>query len=238
LVAVLEEKSSLMKNQDDFQKQLSNLTTNQSILGDNLTSIFSQIEILTSQLTALNLSVTSVMGNLENAPQLKTVPGDMAEVMKDLAQFGSRLADIENQAKETANSVKSIIKVSAIKQPETTRALDVNVDALTSVWDEKLRNESLRLDERIDTASERFKQLGTNLTELLQKQEIHAEKSWKVLDKLTNDLQNVSAKASSNAMVSRANKVEITKLRTDLQEDLSLQKQPSKIKPTTGPANP
>lgn len=60
----------------------------------------------------------------------------------------------------------------------------------------------------------------------------------KVLDKLTNDLQNVSAKASSNAMVSRANKVEITKLRTDLQEDLSLQKQPSKIKPTTGPANP
>jgi hypothetical protein len=66
------------------------------------------------------------MGNLENAPQLKTVPGDMAEVMKDLAQFGSRLADIENQAKETANSVKSIIKVSAIKQPETTRALDVS----------------------------------------------------------------------------------------------------------------
>ena len=45
-------------------------------------------------------------------------------------------------------------------------------------FDSKLQNQTARLDEKIDKAAENFNILGTNLTEQLQKQEIHAAKSW------------------------------------------------------------
>ena len=49
---------------------------------------------------------------------------------------------------------------------------------LTSQFDEKLHNETSILDEKINTFAENFKLLGMNLTEQIQKQELHASKSW------------------------------------------------------------
>merc|ERR1712026_526486 len=45
---VLDEKSTLEKDQENFSNQLSSLASNQSILQDNLTSIFLKIEALSS----------------------------------------------------------------------------------------------------------------------------------------------------------------------------------------------
>ena len=52
------------------------------------------------------------------------------------------------------------------------------MQSLTVEFEAKLHNESARLDEKIDKIEENFKLLGTNLTEQLQKQEIHASRSW------------------------------------------------------------
>lgn len=101
---------------------------------------------------------------------------------------------------------------------------------------ERIKNETLRLDAKIDLATTNFKILGTNLTEELQKQEIHASKSWvrpckllqprfltvmifqKLLEQLNTDIQNVSAKALSNELVSQANKNDIIKLKSDVEQ--------------------
>ena len=59
---------------------------------------------------------------------------------------------------------------------------------MTLQFDSKLQNQTARLDEKIDKAAENFNILGTNLTEQLQKQEIHAAKSW-----VSRELNNFSS---------------------------------------------
>ena len=39
----------------------------------------------------LNVSVSSVLTSLENAPELKNLPGQVAEANKNMAKFGSHL---------------------------------------------------------------------------------------------------------------------------------------------------
>ena len=49
LFAVLDDKSTLEKTQTDLKSHLESLMANQSILQDNLTSIFSKVQLLDSQ---------------------------------------------------------------------------------------------------------------------------------------------------------------------------------------------
>ena len=54
-----------------------------------------------------------MLTSLANAPQLKTVPDDIVEIKKDLAQFGSRLTDVENEMTSAASSLQSVQKTIA-----------------------------------------------------------------------------------------------------------------------------
>ena len=48
-ISVLDEKSELKKIQDELQTKLNSVATNQSILQDNLASIYTKVENLSSQ---------------------------------------------------------------------------------------------------------------------------------------------------------------------------------------------
>ena len=100
--------------------------------------------------------------------------------------------------------------------------------------EEKMYNETTKMSFKVDEALDHFKIFGTNITEQLQKQEKRASKNWvspelnlnsyidnifcgfqKLLEQINNDLQNVSAKAASNELVSHANQVTIAKLQNE-----------------------
>lgn len=215
---VLDEKSELKKIQEELQTKLNSVATNQSILQDNLASIYTKVENLSSQVSVLNGSISTALVNLANAPQLKEVPEKIVKLSQELGQFGSRLTGVESQVTGTKNDLSKVqdsLKKTANNPDVATSNAHVDkpaLDALTLQFDSKLHNQTARLDEKIDKAAENFNILGTNLTEQLQKQEIHAAKSWKLLDELNTNVQNVSAKAASNELISRENQAELAKL--------------------------
>jgi len=218
---VLDDKLTLKKSQEDMQNKLNSVVANQSILHDNLASIHSRVENLSSQVSLLNGSISSALANLANAPQLKDVPEKLVKLSQELGQFGSRLTGVESQVQETKgdlskvqNTLKELPKISNDPNDATSQVDKSELHTLTLQFDSKLHNETVKLDEKIDSVTKNFNILGTNLTEQLQKQEIHAAKSWKLLDELNTNLQNVSAKAASNEIVSRNNQAEIAKLRS------------------------
>merc|ERR1712141_59502 len=110
------------------------------------------------------------------------------------------------------NIIKSMPNTSS-KQMEVLSQIRLKLE-------DKVSNETSRLDGKIRSAVDKFKIVGTNLTEQLQKLEIRDQKSWKLLEQLTNDVQNISAKASSNEIVSRTNQAEIVKLKQEEMEKL------------------
>jgi len=219
---VLDDKISYEKNQENLQTRLSLLATNHSILRDNLTRIINKVDLLSSQMHSLNNSVASVLTSLANAPQLKSVPADIADLKREFGQFGSRLTDVETQTTSSSEELKKMQNI--IKSmPNTSSKQMVNDEVLSQIrlkLEDKVSNETSRLDGKIRSAVDKFKIVGTNLTEQLQKLEIRDQKSWKLLEQLTNDVQNISAKASSNEIVSRTNQAEIVKLKQEEMEKL------------------
>lgn len=219
---VLDDKISYEKNQENLQTRLSLLATNHSILRDNLTRIINKVDLLSSQMHSLNNSVASVLTSLANAPQLKSVPADIADLKREFGQFGSRLTDVETQTTSSSEELKKMQNI--IKSmPNTSSKQMVNDEVLSQIrlkLEDKVSNETSRLDGKIRSAVDKFKIVGTNLTEQLQKLEIRDQKSWKLLEQLTNDVQNISAKASSNEIVSRTNQADIVKLKQEEMEKL------------------
>jgi len=219
---VLDDKSSLEKSQEDIKTKLTGLIANQSILHNNLTKIFTKVERLNTQVSILNGSIANALEGLAGAPELKNVPDKILKMSQELGQFGSRLTGIEAQVKAGQDDLVKV-QNSLQELPSTfskTSLIDEGIDKgfihnLTSQFDEKLHNETSILDEKINTFAKNFKLLGTNLTEQIQKQELHASKSWKLLDRLNNDIQNVSAKAASNELISRNNQAQIAKLQLE-----------------------
>ena len=55
------------------------------------------ILVFTLQLRQLNTSVKSLLTSMENAPYMKSLPGDVKEVQQDVAKFGSRMTEMEAQ---------------------------------------------------------------------------------------------------------------------------------------------
>jgi len=218
---VLDEKSELKKSQEVLKTKLNFVATNQSILQDNLASIYTKVENLSSQVSILNESISTALVNLANAPQLKDVPEKLVKLSQELGQFGSRLTGVETQVQGTKgdlskvqDSLKKLPKISNNSDDATITKVDKSaLNDLALQFDMKLSNKTARLDGKIDKAVENFNILGTNLTEQLQKQEIHAARSWKLLDELNTNVQNVSAKAASNEIISRNNQAEIEKLK-------------------------
>lgn len=219
---MLDDKISYEKNQENLQTRLSLLATNHSILRDNLTRIINKVDLLSSQMHSLNNSVASVLTSLANAPQLKSVPADIADLKREFGQFGSRLTDVETQTTSSSEELKKMQNI--IKSmPNTSSKQMVNDEVLSQIrlkLEDKVSNETSRLDGKIRSAVDKFKIVGTNLTEQLQKLEIRDQKSWKLLEQLTNDVQNISAKASSNEIVSRTNQADIVKLKQEEMEKL------------------
>jgi len=213
---VLDDKSALEKGQEQFGHQLTSLAKNQSILQDNLTSILVTIEVLTSQIMALNTSMTSILPSLSEAPKLKTIPSEISEIKKDLAQLGSQIIEIDGQVSKTTNDLHFVQQtLNSIPNQTKHQELNINQAALEKLnqnWDQKLLNQTSIMDAKIEDNNEKFKILASNLTEQIQRQELHSKKAWEVLETLTNNVQNVSAKAISNEMLSRANHAEIAKL--------------------------
>merc|ERR1712018_940548 len=195
--------------------QLSSLAKNQSILQDNLTSILLQIEALTSQITALNTSVTKVLPSLSEAPKLKTIPGDISEIKKDLAQLGSQILEINGEVTKTTDDLHLVHQTLNSIPNQTSQELNIKpaaLEKLSKYWNQKLLNETSILEAKIDDTNGKFKILAANLTEQIQKQELHSKNAWELLETLNNNVQNISAKATSNEMLSRANQAEIAKL--------------------------
>jgi len=90
----------------------------------------------------------------------------------------------------------------------------------------RVLNETSKLEMKIDSASNKLKVVGTNLTEQLQKLEMRDQDNWKLLEQLNNDVQNISAKASSNKLINGQNLDEINKLKQEITQ--------MKIHQTTG----
>ena len=57
---------------------------------------------------SLNNSVASVLTSLANAPQLKSVPADIADLKREFGQFGSRLTDVETQTTSSSEELKKM----------------------------------------------------------------------------------------------------------------------------------
>merc|ERR1712043_55745 len=90
----------------------------------------------------------------------------------------------------------------------------------------RVLNETSKLEKKIDFASDKLKVVGTNLTEQLQKLEMRDQDNWKLLEQLNNDVQNISAKTSSNKLISGQNLDDIYKLKQEITQ--------MKIHQTTG----
>ena len=55
----------------------------------------------------LNSSVTTLLDELDAAPYLKTLPGEVSDVQKKVAQFGSRLTDLESQLTKSETDLRA-----------------------------------------------------------------------------------------------------------------------------------
>jgi len=221
---VLDEKSSLAKGQEQFGNQLTSLAKNQSILQDNLTSILVTIEALTSQIKALNTSMTSVLPSLSEGPKLKTIPSEISEIKKDLAQLGSQIIEIDSQVSKTTNDLHVVHQTLNSIPNQTNQELNINqaaLEKLSKYWNQKLLNETSIMDDKIEENNGKFKIVAANLTEQIQRQELHSKNAWELLETLNNNVQNVSAKATSNEMLSRANHAKIAKLEEENSKTLS-----------------
>eukprot|EP00093_Oithona_nana_P001729 01729.XXX_707_3867_1 [CDS] Oithona nana genome sequencing. len=221
---VLDEKSSLAKGQEQFGNQLTSLAKNQSILQDNLTSILVTIEALTSQIKALNTSMTSVLPSLSEGPKLKTIPSEISEIKKDLAQLGSQIIEIDSQVSKTTNDLHVVHQTLNSIPNQTNQELNINqaaLEKLSKYWNQKLLNETSIMDDKIEENNGKFKIVAANLTEQIQRQELHSKNAWELLETLNNNVQNVSAKAISNEMLSRANHAKIAKLEEENSKTLS-----------------
>jgi len=169
---VLDDKLTLKKSQEDMQNKLNSVVANQSILHDNLASIHSRVENLSSQVSLLNGSISSALANLANAPQLKDVPEKLVKLSQELGQFGSRLTGVESQVQETKgdlskvqNTLKELPKISNDPNDATSQVDKSELHTLAVQFDSKLHNETVKLDEKIDIVTKNFNILGTNLTE-------------------------------------------------------------------------
>ena len=49
----------------------------------------------------------TILDTLDVAPFLKTLPGEVSDVQKEVAQFGSRLKDLESQLAKSQTDFKS-----------------------------------------------------------------------------------------------------------------------------------
>ena len=125
----------------------------------------------------------NVLPSLSEAPALKTIPSEISEIKKDLAQQGSQILEIDGQVSKTTADLQQIhqtlnsIPNTTIEQQE----LAINqavLDKLSQYWNQKLTNETSKLSGKLDESNDKFKILATNLTEQLQKQELHAKKAW------------------------------------------------------------
>lgn len=170
------------KGQEQFGHQLTSLAKNQSILQDNLTSILVTIEVLTSQIMALNTSMTSILPSLSEAPKLKTIPSEISEIKKDLAQLGSQIIEIDGQVSKTTNDLHFVQQtLNSIPNQTNHQELNINQAALEKLnqnWDQKLLNQTSIMDAKIEDNNEKFKILASNLTEQIQRQELHSKKAW------------------------------------------------------------
>ena len=61
------------------------------------------------QLKQLNSSVVTLLEELDAAPYLKTLPGEVSDVQKQVAQFGSRLTDLESELTKSETELRSDI---------------------------------------------------------------------------------------------------------------------------------
>jgi len=167
-------------------------------------------------------SVKSVLTSLENAPQLKNVPIDISNLREEFGQIGSRLTDVEHGIKNMDSLVKTMPEISSKKVVID----DKDLQGIRDDLEGRVLNETSKLEKKIDFASDKLKVVGTNLTEQLQKLEMRDQDNWKLLEQLNNDVQNISAKTSSNKLISGQNLDDIYKLRQEITQ--------MKIHQTTG----
>ena len=169
------------KGQEQFGHQLTSLAKNQSILQDNLTSILVTIEALTSQIKALNTSMTSVLPSLSEGPKLKTIPSEISEIKKDLAQLGSQIIEIDSQVSKTTNDLHVVHQTLNSIPNQTNQELNINqaaLEKLSKYWNQKLLNETSIMDDKIEENNGKFKIVAANLTEQIQRQELHSKNAW------------------------------------------------------------
>jgi len=200
-----------------FRSQLSALSSNQTQLKKNISTLVNQLESISSQLHQLNSSVVTLLDALDAAPYLKTLPEKVSDVEKKVAQFGSRLTDLESQLTKSETDLKSDIgdikqdlAVKKIKPNQNNENSSVSVNRSSAIGRtnsvssvdvkqfKEVNNKVEILEKTLVNLDMRFQFFGTNLTEQLQQQEERASTSWKLLGELQDDIQNVSAKTYSN----------------------------------------
>jgi len=235
----VEERKMISDNNHQFRSQLSALSSNQTELKNNISTLVNQLEIISSQLKQLNSSVITLLEELDAAPYLKTLPGEVSDVQKQVAQFGSRLTDLESQLTKSDTELRSdlgeiksdLAKTKEIenKTGETNLILENrSIDPLkqqnsseNSMNIEKLNNISTRvdtLDNQFSNLDKKFRFFGANLTEQLQRQEERASQGWKLIGDLQDDIQNVSAKVYSDEIRFKETQTLLTRLQNDFSD--------------------
>ena len=127
----------------------------------------------------------SVLPSLSEAPALKTIPSEISEIKKDLAQLGSQIIEIDGQVSKTTTDLQQVHQtLNSIPNPKTMtedQKVSVNqaiLDKLSKYWNQKLVNETTKLSGKMEESNDKFKILASNLTEQIQKQELHSKKAW------------------------------------------------------------
>jgi len=223
LEPVVAERKQLSDSNHDFHTKLASLSANQSHLANNLTDLSGKIEQLSSQLRQLNSSVGRLLTSMDAAPYMESLPKDVKDVQKDVAKFGSRMTEMEQQLSNVQSTVTDLKEVATHRSAESDKAPPKKMDRSLSPRDTKdtvdnraffeseLKHQNKTIQSSVVKLDQNFLHFGTEMTKQLQQQQKQSSESWKLLSQMQEDIRNVTYKTMSND-------VNIKKLRSELEE--------------------
>ena len=103
--------------------------------------------------------MTSVLPSLSEGPKLKTIPSEISEIKKDLAQLGSQIIEIDSQVSKTTNDLHVVHQTLNSIPNQTNQELNINqaaLEKLSKYWNQKLLNETSIMDDKIEENNVKF----------------------------------------------------------------------------------
>lgn len=180
LIGVMDERNSLREQFQLLNTAFKEILSNQTLLSKNMSLAQGSLVLLSSRSKNLSQIVSSVSNSLKAAPELKTIPQEVDALKNNVAQFGSRLTEVETK----------------IEKAES-RALNIKENNLSEEWKESIVNATESLKVGLSNLNNRLTTVGTELTSQLQEEQKHSSKSLDVISTMQQSLLNVETRLSA-----------------------------------------